>query len=280
MRQELEHRRRDRDGPSGTRDAVTPATAAQRRALLGNGARASTRRSAIAVFDVGRERVMREQDRPVVVLVERKASDEDVMREARARIVMEAAPLVLVHVAPLASAGSLQDSRWQRPPEPWQRILGLEAMVTYDLRLMARDWLGPATRVDVEVRFGEPVTELAAVAEARGARLVVARAQPSPLALRRRSGRASPVGRERPSRAGESRPRVPSGRAAQSHPGGGPVASVTSSARGHPPAGRAAQAEPRAIVSARTRPAARSSAVSASVNVRSPRTPMPSVPTT
>ncbi len=122
---------------------------------------------------------MREQDRPVVVLVERKASDEDVMREARARIVMEAAPLVLVHVAPLASAGSLRDSRWQRPPEPWQRILGLEAMVTYDLRLMARDWLGPATRVDVEVRFGEPVTELAAVAEARGARLVVARAQPS-----------------------------------------------------------------------------------------------------
>jgi hypothetical protein len=121
---------------------------------------------------------MREQDRPVVVLVERKASDEDVMREARARIVAEAAPLVLVHVAPLTPDGSPQDSRRQRPPEPWQRILGLEATVSYDLRLMARDWVGPATLVDVEVRFGDAVTELAAVAEARGARLVVARSQP------------------------------------------------------------------------------------------------------
>lgn len=120
---------------------------------------------------------MREQDRPVVVLVERKTSDEDVMREARARIVAEAAPLVLVHVAPLEWNGSSEGSRWQRPPEPWQRVLGLEATVSYDLRLMARDWLGPATAVDVEVRFGDAVTELAAVAEARGARLVVARSQ-------------------------------------------------------------------------------------------------------
>jgi Universal stress protein family len=122
---------------------------------------------------------MREQDRPVVVLVERKASDEDVMREARARIVAEAAPLVLVHVAPLASDAPLQGSRWQQPPEPWQRMLGLEATVSYDLRLMARDWVGPATPVDIEVRFADAVTELAAVAEARGARLVVARSQPS-----------------------------------------------------------------------------------------------------
>ena len=120
---------------------------------------------------------MREQDRPVVVLVERKTTDEDVMREARARIVVEAAPLVLVHVAPLASDRTPQGSRWQRPPEPWQRILGLEATVSYDLRLMAREWVGPATRVDVEVRFGDAVTELAAVAETRGARLVVARSQ-------------------------------------------------------------------------------------------------------
>jgi len=122
---------------------------------------------------------VREQDRPVVVLIERKVSDEDVMREARARIVAEAAPLVLVHVAPLASDGPPRDARWQQPPEPWQRMLGLEATVSYDLRLLARDWVGPATPVDVVVRFGEAVTELAAVAEARGARLVVARSQPS-----------------------------------------------------------------------------------------------------
>ena len=44
---------------------------------------------------------------------------------------------------------------------------------------MARDWVGPATPVDVEVRFGDAVTELATVAEARGARLVVARSQPA-----------------------------------------------------------------------------------------------------
>jgi Universal stress protein family len=122
---------------------------------------------------------MREQDRPVVVLVERRTSDEDVMREARARIVAEAAPLVLVHVAPLASDSAPESLRWQQPPEPWQRMLGLEATFRYELRQMARDWVGPATAVDVEVRFGDAVTELAAVAETRGARLVIARSQPS-----------------------------------------------------------------------------------------------------
>jgi hypothetical protein len=104
----------------------------------------------------------------VVVLVERKASDEAVMREARTRTVGEAAPLVLVHVAPLAADVSPWGSYWQRPPEPWQRILGLEATVSYDLRLLAREWVGPATPVDVVVRFGDPVTELA-----------VARSQPA-----------------------------------------------------------------------------------------------------
>jgi nucleotide-binding universal stress UspA family protein len=122
---------------------------------------------------------MREQDRPAVVLIERKPSDGDVMREARTWSVAEAAPLVLVHVAPLESNATPPPSRWQRPFEPWQRILGLEATVRHDLHLMARDWVGPATPVDVVVRFGDPVTELAAVAEARGARLVVARSQPA-----------------------------------------------------------------------------------------------------
>jgi Universal stress protein family len=122
---------------------------------------------------------MKTLDRPVVVLIERRASDEAVMREARARTVAEAAPLVLVHVAPLAADVPSRGSCWQRHPEPWQRMLGLEATVSYDLRLLAREWVGPATPVDVVVRFGDPVTELATVAEARGARLVIARSQPA-----------------------------------------------------------------------------------------------------
>jgi nucleotide-binding universal stress UspA family protein len=122
---------------------------------------------------------MKEQDRPIVVLIERDASNETVMREARTRIVATAAPLVLVHVAPLAGDSPVRESRWRRPPEPWQRMLGLEATVSYDLRRMAEDWVGPATPVDVVVRFGDAVTELAAVAEARRAQLVVARSQPN-----------------------------------------------------------------------------------------------------
>ena len=117
---------------------------------------------------------MREQDRPIVVLIERIASDEAVMREARARIVASAAPLVLVHVAPLAKPYPTYGARWPRPPEPWQRMVGLEATVRYDLRRLASEWVGPATRVDVVVRFGDSVTELAAIAEEVGAELVVA----------------------------------------------------------------------------------------------------------
>ena len=110
---------------------------------------------------------MKEQDRPVVVLVERKDSDEDVMREG-------ARPDRGGGGAGSCWSTSRRSNRtprrgtrgWQRPPEPWQRMLGLEATVSYDLRLMAQDWVGPATPVDVEVRFGDAVSELAAVAEA------------------------------------------------------------------------------------------------------------------
>ena len=122
---------------------------------------------------------MRDIDRPVVVLIERRLSDEAVMREARARVVAEAAPLVLVHVAPLVQDLTPWGFRAQRRVEPWQRMLGLEATVSYDLRLLAREWIGPATRVDVVVRFGDAVTELAAVADVRGARLIIARSQPA-----------------------------------------------------------------------------------------------------
>ncbi|HEX2482225.1 MAG TPA: universal stress protein [Methylomirabilota bacterium] len=121
----------------------------------------------------------RELDRPVVVLIERRVSDEDVMREACARTVAEAAPFVLVHVAPLPGDVPRWVSRGQQHPEPWQRMLGLEATVRYDLERLAREWVGLATPVDVVVRFGDPVTEIAAVAEDRGARLVVARSQPA-----------------------------------------------------------------------------------------------------
>ena len=118
-------------------------------------------------------------DRPVVVLVERKASDEDVMREARARTAALGAPLVLVHVAQLGRDVSPWSLRWHRGVEPWQQMLGIEATVSYDLRTLARQWVGPATPVDVVVRFGDLVTELAAVAEARAARLVVACSRPA-----------------------------------------------------------------------------------------------------
>ena len=120
---------------------------------------------------------MTEQNRLIVVLIERIASDEAVIREARAHIVAGAAPLVLVHVAPLAGDSPSRGSRWLRPPEPWQRMLGLEATVRYDLRRLASEWIGPATRVDVVVRFGDPVTEVAAVVQEVGAALVVAGAQ-------------------------------------------------------------------------------------------------------
>lgn len=121
---------------------------------------------------------MRDPDRPVVVLIERRASDEDVMCEARARTVAEAAPIVLVHVAQLERDTMPWSQRWHRGVEPWQHMLGLEATISYELRQMARDWVGPATPVDVVVRFGDTVTELVAVAEARRARLVVARSRP------------------------------------------------------------------------------------------------------
>lgn len=111
---------------------------------------------------------MTELDRPVVVFVERKASDDDVMREARARTAALGAPLVLVHVAPLERDVSPWSLRWNRGVEPWQQMLGIEATVSYDLRLLARQWVGAATPVDVVVRFGHPVTELAAVAGAGG----------------------------------------------------------------------------------------------------------------
>jgi hypothetical protein len=53
---------------------------------------------------------------------------------------------------------------------------GLEATVRYDLRRLASEWVGPAKRVDVVVRFGDPVTELTAAQEV-GAGLVVAGSQ-------------------------------------------------------------------------------------------------------
>jgi hypothetical protein len=117
---------------------------------------------------------MRDMDRPVVALIERRSSDEQVMREARAHTVAAAAPLVLVHVAPLPREVPPGGSRWRRHLEPWQRMQGLEATIRYDLRELAGEWVGPATRVGVVVRFGDPVTELASVAEHLGARLVVA----------------------------------------------------------------------------------------------------------
>jgi nucleotide-binding universal stress UspA family protein len=115
----------------------------------------------------------------VVVLIERGASDEHVMREARARISAYGAPLVLVHVARLEQDVRPWSLRWQRGVDTWQQMRGIERTVSDDLRILARQWVGPATRVDVVVRFGDPVAELAAVAEERGARLVVARSRRS-----------------------------------------------------------------------------------------------------
>lgn len=117
---------------------------------------------------------MRDIDRPVVALIERRSSDEHVMREARAHTVAAGAPLVLVYVAPLPGDVPAGGSRWRRHLEPWQRMQGLEATVRHDLRDLASEWVGPATRVDVVVRFGDPVVELADIAEAAGARVVVA----------------------------------------------------------------------------------------------------------
>ena len=119
--------------------------------------------------------------------------------------------------------------------EPWQRMLGLEATVSYDLRLMARDWIGPATPVDVEVRFGDAVTELAAVADVRGARLVVARSSGRwPLGrlgtrgLRRAHDRAAALVRRRA---------VPLGRASPSSPRRGDGGVVTTGVAPKRPSG-------------------------------------------
>jgi hypothetical protein len=133
---------------------------------------------------------MLDLNRPVVVLVERRDSDDDVMREARDQAAALGAPLVVVHVARLERDVSPWSLRWHRGVEPWQQMLGIEATVSYELRLLARQRVGPATSVDVVVRFGDPVTELAAVAEARSARLVVASSRPARWPLGRgRDGR-------------------------------------------------------------------------------------------
>jgi nucleotide-binding universal stress UspA family protein len=143
--------------------------------------RLDARRGAIAfsVLDQKGARGMRKANRPVVVLVERNSSDDDVMREARARAAALGAPLVLVHVAQLERDVSPWSLRWHRGVEPWQQMLGIEATVSYDLRLLARQWVGAATPVDVVVRFGDAVTELTALARARAARLVVAGSRPA-----------------------------------------------------------------------------------------------------
>jgi methylglyoxal synthase len=39
-------------------------------------------------------------------------------------------------------------------------MLGIEATVSCDLRLLARQWLGPVTAVDVVVRVGDPLRPL------------------------------------------------------------------------------------------------------------------------
>lgn len=116
---------------------------------------------------------------PVVVLIERKASDNEVMREARARSAALGTPLLLVHVARLEQDIHPWSFRWHRGVEPWQRMLGIEATVSYDLGLLARQWVGPATPVEVAVRFGDPVTELLDLAGTRAARLVVASSRPA-----------------------------------------------------------------------------------------------------
>ena len=92
------------------------------------------------------------------------------MREARTRIVADSRAARAGSTSlPARRRLPVWESRWRRPPEPWQRMLGLEATVSYDLRRMAEDWVGPATPVDVPWSASDAVTELAAVARLGGA---------------------------------------------------------------------------------------------------------------
>ena len=121
---------------------------------------------------------MTDPNPPVVALIERRGWDDEVMREARARTAALAAPLLLVHVRRPVRDTAPWSLGWRRRVELWQRTAGIEATVRYDLRLFARQWIGPATPVDVVVRFGDPLTELVDVARAREARVVVAASRP------------------------------------------------------------------------------------------------------